>query len=197
MNETEETVQNACNMEAPSGCWFNLPNGETARELEVTVPVKGRILLNAEIAREFDDWRSQLIESMEKQKWALNGSLSSMLTSCIGGYEHIAADALAGAGSVRDDMLVMLRSVQFVLETVVGDHLNHRQKNERIRGCMGVLERHIESLREERFEFRHSVWKRHHDLFRWDEPERRLRQKIQELEQQLVEAKKDQVAEIE
>lgn len=168
-----------------NGCWFNLPNGETAKELEVTIPVKGRKLCSANIMEEVDQWRDLMHESMKKRGFINHGRLGDMLAACLAGYEGVAADALNGASHVRDDMLVMLRSVVFVLETVVGDHLNHFQKNERIRGAIGVLERHIQSLREERFNFRGSTWRRDRDLFHWDEPERRLREKIRELEGKL------------
>lgn len=166
-------------------CWFNLPDEQTAKELEVTIPVKGRILVSAEIALEMDQFRDLLIESMEKQRWTMHGRLKDMLASCISGYERIASEALHGAQSVRDDMLVMLRAVVIVAESIVGDHLNHGQKNERIRGLIGVLERSIESLRQEQFSFRGNVWRRDRDLFQWNEPERKLRERISELESQL------------
>lgn len=168
-----------------NGCWYNLPNGEAATELEVTIPVKGRVLLPASAAQELDQFRDRLRKDMENRRWITYGTLGEMLATCIASYERIAADALAGANSVRDDMVAMLRSVVFVLETVVSDHLNHSQKNERIRGAMAVLERHIHSLREEAFNFHESCWRRERDLFRWSEPERRLRQRISELEEQL------------
>lgn len=167
------------------GCWFNLPSGQTATRLDVTIPVKGRVECPASIMSEVDEWRDMLRKSMEKRGFIHHGRLADMLASCLAGYEGVAAEALNGASGVRDDMLVMLRSVVFVLETVVGDHLSHFQKNERIRGAMGVLERHIQSLREERFNFRGSVWRRDRDLFQWDEPERRLRDKVRELEQRI------------
>lgn len=169
-------------------CWYNLPNGDTARELEVTIPVKGRVLLPASAAQEMDRWRDRLLDCMKRRNWIVHGTLDDMLASCLSGYDRTAADALAGAESVRDDMLAMLRSVVFVLETVVGDHISHFQKNERIRGAMAVLETHIQSLREERFNFHDSCWRRDRDLFRWNERERVLRQKVSELEEQLTAA---------
>ena len=119
-------------------CWFNLPNGETAQELPVTIPVKGQVVFSAAIAREIDEWKDLLVESMRKQKWTTHGRLRDMLASCLSGYEGIASEALHGAQSVRDDMLVMLRAIVIVAESIVGDHLNHGQKNERIRGMIGV-----------------------------------------------------------
>ena len=167
-------------------CWFNLPNGETAQELPVTIPVKGQVVFSAAIAREIDEWKDLLVESMRKQKWTTHGRLRDMLASCLSGYEGIASEALHGAQSVRDDMLVMLRAIVIVAESIVGDHLNHGQKNERIRGMIGVLERSIESLRQEQFRFHGPLWRRGRDLFQWDEPERRLRERISELERQLA-----------
>jgi hypothetical protein len=169
-------------------CWFNLPNDTTATELDVTIPVKGRVKVSADIAREMDEWRDLLLEYMRKQKLTVHGRLRDMLASCLSGYEGIASEALHGAQSVRDDMLVMLRAVVIVAESIVGDHLNHGQKNERIRGMIGVLERSIDSLRQEQFRFHGNVWRRDRDLFAWNEPERRLRDRISELERQLSDA---------
>ena len=128
---------------------------------------------------------------MEERGFVHHGRLADMLASCLAGYRGTAADALNGAQHVRDDMLVMLRATALVLESIVGDHLNHSQKNERIRGAIGVLERSIESLRQEQFSFRDSVWRRDRDLFRWREPERQLRERIRELEAKITELLND------
>lgn len=53
----------------------------------------------------------------------------------------------------------------------------------------------VESLRKEQFNFRGSVWRRERDLFRWDENERRLRDKITELEQRLAGVSAEEVPE--
>lgn len=174
-------------MPLPESCWFNLPDGGTARELEVSVPVKGRILVPATIAIEMDDWRELLNAAMKKQRYCCNGTLRDTLASCLTGYETIASDALHGAASARDDMLVMLRAAILVCESIEGEHLNHHQKNERIRGLIGVLEKSIQRLRQERFDFSGSAWQRGFDICRHDGPERRLRDRITALEQQLRE----------
>lgn len=171
-------------------CLFELPGGATICELDVVLPDGTRVRVPASLAQEMHEWREDLHESMRKQGWTSYGTLAEELRSCLSGYERIAENALAGASSVRDDMVTMLRSVVLVLETVGVDYLNHFQKNERIRGVMAVLERHIHSLREERFSFRDSLWRRERDLFSWREPERRLREKIDELEAQLAEFRK-------
>lgn len=151
------------------------------------MPVKGNVKITANIAHEMDQWRDLLHEHMEKQRWSVYGTLREMLASCLSGYERIAADALNGAASVRDDMLIMLRAAVLVCESIEGDHLNHSQKNERIRGLMGVLERAAHKLREERFNFSGSAWQRGFDVFRQDWPERRLREKIEQLEARILE----------
>jgi len=172
-----------------SDCWFNLPNDETAAELEVTIPVKGRVKMPASVIQEVDQFRDLLNQSMEKQKWVMHGTLPEMLQSCLSGYERVASDALHGAESVRDDMLVMLRAVSLTMQAVICDHLNHGQKNERIRGILSLVEMNIQSLRQERFDFHGSTWQRAPDLFLWKERERDLREKIDRLERELLEAR--------
>jgi hypothetical protein len=168
-----------------SGCWFNLPDGTTAKEMEVTIPVKGRISVPASIAVDFDRWRCLLLESMRKQSFSTIGTLDEMFRGCLIGYENLVRHALAGSESVRNDMHVMLRSVVFVLETVVTEHINHTQKNDRISGAIALLERHIARLREEQFDFHGYAWQRGPDLFRWNETERRLRERVRDLEGEL------------
>ena len=167
------------------GCWFNLPDGQTATSLEVTVPVHGRVPVTADSVADMDEWRRMMIKSMEGNGFIHHGRLTDMLAGVISNYEQIARDALSGAEWVRNDMLVFLRAAVIVAESIIGDHLNHGQKNERIRGLVGVLEKSIESLRAEQFDFRGRSWRRGHDLFRWNENERKLRERIQELESQL------------
>jgi len=162
-------------------CWFNLPDGQTARELEVTVPVKGQVKLPASVALEIDEWRDLLREHMQKQRWTCFGTLKEMLATCLAGYQRTTEDALHGAASFRDDVLVMLRAAILVCESIEGDHLNHGQKNERIRGLVGVLERSIHRLRDMRFDFSGAAWQRGFDVCRWDGPERRLRVENAEL----------------
>lgn len=172
-----------------SDTWFILPNGDAANELFVAVPVKGPIKVTAEEVADRERLRDKIREHADKQKWHVHyDRLGEQLASVLQGYENIASNALAGAENVRDDMLTYLRSVVFVLETVVGEHLNHSQKNERIRGTIAVLEKHIHSLREEKFDFEQSTWRRNPDLFRWNERERHLREKVKTLQEQLRQA---------
>lgn len=149
---------------------------------------------------DLDEESSELLARLEKivaehqkrQRWYGCGTVVDNVASVIEQYEQTARGALVGCESVRNDMLSMLRSVVFVLETVVCDHLNHSQKNERIRGAMSVLEMHIQSLREERFNFHDSLWRRDRDLFRWSEGERNLRDKVRSLEHELEEYRKQE-----
>jgi len=166
-------------------CWFNLPDGEIADELEVTVPVKGRVKIDAKSIKHFDEFRDYVIESMTKQKWILHGTLPEMMRSCITGYERIASDALAGAESVRDDMIVMMRAMLIVVQSILGDHLNHSQKNERLRALMTVVEMNIKALRDEKFRFHGTTWNRCPDLFQWKERDRDLRETIDKLKSEL------------
>jgi hypothetical protein len=170
-----------------SDALFVLPDGETARELEVMIPVRGHVKCPASLMEEVDQFRDLLNEHQDKQRWSVHGRLRDRLASVIAGYERIAADALEGASQVRADMLTFLRSVVFVLETIEGDHISHHEKNARIRGAIAVLEKHIGSLRDERFNFSDSVWRRSQDLFRWDGAERRLRDRVKELEAEVTE----------
>lgn len=170
--------------------WFNLPGGETARELELTVPVRGRVRFRAEDAAEVEALREMLADSMRKSGHVHHGRLSSMLASCVSQHEQTASAALAGAEQVRDDVLCYLRSVAFAIETATCDHTSHAEKNARLRGILALLERHIQSLREEKFNFRDALWRRSPDLFAWREPERRLRERVRELEAEVAELRK-------
>jgi hypothetical protein len=121
----------------------------------------------------------------DKHSQRLHGRLPDRLEQVLALYERIAVDALTGAESVRDDMLVYMRSISFMLQTVIADHISHAEKGARVRGVIAVVEQHIDSLRNERFDFHNSSWRRSPDLFRWNENERRLRDQIRELQKLL------------
>lgn len=169
-----------------NGTWFNLPNGGTATELEVTVPVVGRVKVTSGQVADLEQLKQTIVQYQEKIGYRLHGTLNEMLRSCLNNQERQAAEALEGAKSVRDDMLVYLRAACIVAESICSEHLNHSQKNERIRGLIGCIERSIQGLREEKFNFKESLWRRGRDLFRWDENERYLRERVQELEAELA-----------
>lgn len=168
-----------------------MPDGQTATALEVTVPVVGRVTVRADTAADVGRLEERLNAELRELHHSPFGTIDSKLDSVIQCYRSLAANAITGAESVRDDMLVFLRATVIVAETVVNEHLNHSQKNERIRGLIGVLERSIASLRDEKFTFHDSMWRRGRDLFAWNETERRLRERVQELEAQVKTAQAD------
>ena len=163
------------------GCWFNLPDGGTATELEVTIPVKGQRKCHATIMEEYDALRDAL-EAEEKQHGMhYHYRLPERLRSVLEMHGKAARDAMSGAQSFRDDALVMLRSIAFVIETALSAS-THREKDARLRGVNDVVERHIHELRQLSFNFRGDCWRRGYDGFRWNEQERWLRERVRELE---------------
>jgi hypothetical protein len=110
----------------------------------------------------------------------------------IASYERTASEALDGARAVRDDTVVYLRAVQLVVESVAEDHLSHAEAKTRLRGVLSVLSRNVASLRDEAFDFKNSVWRRGRDLYRWDGPERALREQNDKLRDE-VKSLRDEV----
>jgi hypothetical protein len=101
------------------GTWFNLPDGGTATELEVTVPVKGRVKIASSVVHEYDELRDAL-ETEEKQHGThYRDRLPNRLKSVLEMHGRAAREAMSGAQSFRDDALVMLRSIAFVIETAL------------------------------------------------------------------------------
>ncbi|MDE2107072.1 MAG: hypothetical protein KGL39_58235 [Patescibacteria group bacterium] len=171
---------------------FVLPDGTAVPELEISIPVKGRVKVRASQFEERDILNDRVSEHEEIVRYHLVAPLPQRLASVLEHYKRIASDALEGSKSVRDDMLVYFRAMVIVLQSIVDDHLNHTQKNERINAAIGVVERSISSLRNESFNFADSTWRRSPDLMRWDGPERRLRERVRDLEAQIKELQERQ-----
>lgn len=104
-------------------------------------------------------------------------------------YNTVSTQALCGAKSFRDDVIVDLRAIAMIMQ-MIGDAGTHKEKAARLRGCIELIERQLHSLRETEFNFDRQ-WFQHEDVFRSDFPTRQLMERIHSLEDELKQYKDD------
>lgn len=98
----------------------------------------------------------------------------------IDGYKSAETKALTKLKSFKEDVLVYLRAIALVAETV-GNGGTHREKDARLRGLISQIESAIQRVRDDEEQFVKS-WYTKPDLFRSDYPVGRYMERIRELE---------------
>jgi DNA repair exonuclease SbcCD ATPase subunit len=130
-----------------------------------------------------------LREQEEAQSITWGSDTADRLRHVVEHFRSVAASALAGSERFRDDMLAYLRAMSLCLE-MTGNAQTHSEKNARLRGAIEVIERAIESLRNERFDFSRSYW-RWPDPFKSDFPTRELMRSLHQTKDELKEAREE------
>ena len=169
--------------------FFELESGETLRSIRVLYGNGSVEIINPTIVEEIEAIRELLARHEDTVGWHHSGSASNRAEQCIERYKRIAEDAITTASKARDDMIAYLRGINFVAETCMAAH-SHAEKAARLRGLMEVVEGRVEALREASFDYRNTSFRSHPDLMRWDGPERKLRERIRELEEELGQVNK-------
>lgn len=169
------------------GCFFVLPDGSSTETVQIVVPVTGRIDLKVTDAINLKAIEDYLKKQQSMLRCHLASNLAAQVEHVVELYRDKATEALVGAKQFRDDALTYFRSIVFLLETAVNDHVSHAEKNARLRGVIVVLECHIQRLRQEQFDFGTSCWRQHYDVFRYSETERLLHQQLRETKERCEE----------
>lgn len=113
-------------------------------------------------------------------------NLFSVVKNIISTYRNNETRALAKLKSFKEDVLIYLRAIALLAETV-GNAGTHKEKDSRLRGLIAQIETAIQKVRDERERFTDSYYWSKPDLFRSEYPVQRYLEKIRELE---VEIKK-------
>jgi hypothetical protein len=122
-----------------------------------------------------------LVREHEKaQHIGYAGSIPERLRAVVNRYDWITQQTLSAAQGQRDDVLIFLRALALVMESI-GNAATHREKDARLRGGVEMLESAITRLREVEFDTRPGTHRRA-DIFRSDYPVRDLKNRIHELE---------------
>lgn len=137
------------------------------------------------LANELEEIERSIREHAKEAKASSHGPLKQVLEGLIRSYEVLASQALRGAESTREDMLVWMRGIAVCLESQVEAHLNHSQRKERLRAALEVIEGAVHHLRNMQFDFSGRAWDRGFDTFRWQGPEKRLREENQRLRDEI------------
>lgn len=129
------------------------------------------------------------------------GGPTDRLKAVIMHYRNIATSALLGCERFRADLHAWLRGMVMCME-MVGNGGTHSEKAARLRGAIELAEGVIQKVINERFDFDHYYWQ-WRDNFRADFPVRevldqkhKLAREVEDLKQQLAEAKGVPVEEI-
>lgn len=165
---------------------FSKDGGQTWYDLDDTAEVQAA-LDNENLKTGYNDLAAELralddlVRQQEKaQHIGYAGSLLERLRAVLNRYEWITEQTLAAAKVQRDDVLVFLRALALVLESI-GNGATHREKDARLRGGVEMLESAIKRLREVEFDTRPGTHRRA-DIFRSDYPVREFLDRIHDLE---------------
>lgn len=123
-------------------------------------------------------------EHADKQGYLYSYPLDQQVKAVIRKYEDVATRNLAGVKAFRDEVIVMLRALSLIAETV-GNAGTHREKEARVRGLVELLESSIKRLAEADFTFQRSYWNMP-NVFRSDYPIHQYIEKIYKLEAEIA-----------
>lgn len=128
----------------------------------------------------------RLREQMKAFRIHWSGSPEQMLNSVLRHERSHTEKAIAGAKNFRDSCLIMLKSLEVVIESIECAS-THSEKNARLRGLMDVVHRNMDRMARFEFCFDSPPWyQTYSDAFaREDLRILKLRERIAELEQQL------------
>lgn len=119
-----------------------------------------------------------------KRNWS--GTPEQMLDSVLRQERNHTEKAIAGAKDFRDSCLIMLKSLEVVIESIECAS-THSEKNARLRGLMDVVHRNMEKMGRFEFCFDSPPWyATYNDAFSREDPRvLKLRERVAELERQV------------
>jgi hypothetical protein len=128
----------------------------------------------------------RLRDQMKAFRIHWSGTLDQMLDSVLQHERTHTESAISGARDFRDNCLIMLKSLEVVIESVECAS-THSEKNARLRGLADVIHRYQDRLGRFEFCFDRTPWySTYSDVFQREDPRMaKLRERVAELELQL------------
>ncbi len=148
---------------------------------------------NAILMRSCVEWSEEkarfilrLREQMKAFRIHWSGNPSEILDQILQYERRHTEQAIAGAKDFRDSCLIMLKSLEVVIESIECAS-THSEKNARLRGLMDVVHRNMEKMGRFEFCFDRPMWyATYNDAFAREDPRvLKLRDRVAELERQL------------
>lgn len=157
---------------------------KTKVQLESELRVVNHALEEMTAAKERFNLR--LREQMKAFRIHWAGSPEQLLDAVLQHERTHTESAISGAKDFRDNCLIMLKSLEVVIESVECAS-THSEKNARLRGLADVIHRYQDRLGRFEFCFDRTPWySTYSDVFQREDPRMaRLRERIAELELQL------------
>ena len=135
---------------------------------------------------ELKRFKTRLRDQMKAFRIHWSGSVEHMLDAVLQHERAHTEQAISGAKDFRDNCLIMLKSLEVVIESVECAS-THSEKNARLRGLADVIHRYQDRIGRFDFCFDRTPWySTYSDVFQREDPRiAKMRERIAELELQL------------